>query len=361
MKIIKACGRVSLLVLSLCSAVMAADVELKPDHPDTYVVKKGDTLWDISGAFLTDPWLWPEIWHVNPQVGNPHLIFPGDVLNLVYIDGKPRLQFSGGEFGPQARVLSEGDAVSALPLDVIGPFLNGLQVVDEDQYNKAPYLLGGAEDRTMFAEGLKVYLKGSAQSELKNYSVFRRGVTYTDPDTQEVLGLEAIHLADASLIKAGDPATLLIGVSPRESKAGDRALPIPDNPLPPVFYPHAPTKEIEGSIISVYNGVKKFGRYAVVTLNRGSREGIEVGHVFEIYKRGQLVRDPVATERKLQERGFFSKVKDAVKGETTETVQLPDELAGELMVFRVFDKVSMALIMESSQPLTVLDKIKTPD
>ena len=329
-------------------SVAAHSAELRADHPDTYVVKKGDTLWDISGRFLTKPWNWPEIWHVNPQVENPHLIYPGDILKLVYIDGKPYLvKASDGtiKLRPKARVLSEGDAITTIPLDIIRPFLIDEMVVDPSVFETAPYVVA-LNDERVISGGFddRLYLRGLDAGAGASYGIYRKGKEYRDPVTDELLGVEARYLADGTIEKSGDPATLDVKKSKLEILKGDVALPRNEDPLPPVYAPRAPEQEVSAQIISVYDGVSQIGQYNVVTLNKGQRDGLEDGHVLTVYQRGKRILDKVAEER----------------GEDDPYVTLPEERAGTLMVFRTYEKVSLALIMDATRPIHLMDVARNP-
>ncbi len=340
MKTLAICA-ISLLLLVTTPAVQS--VELKDGHPDVYIVVKGDTLWDISGVFLNQPWLWPEIWHVNPQVGNPHLIYPGDELRLVYINGQPRIVRSTDmKLSPKIRVLSEGDAIPTIPLNIIRPFLYSPRVLSREDFDNAPYILAADSQRLIYAQGNRVYLRGVTDTMRKSYSLFREGDPYIDPETKEFLGIEAIHLGSGKMTRGGDPATLMINKSVQEVLKGDRALPFDEEAFPPVFMIHAPEHQVNAYIISVYNGVTQIGTYDVVILNKGLRDNLEVGHVLTVMQSGRVVKDDVAGDGK------------------GELVTLPSERAGELMIFRTFEKTSLALIMRATRPIHVMDAAVTP-
>jgi len=339
MKTLAICA-LSLLLFAM--SPVAKSVELKDGHPNVYIVVKGDTLWDISGVFLDQPWLWPEIWYVNPQVANPHLIYPGDELKLVYVDGKPQIMLSrDGKLSPKVRVLSEGDAVPTIPLDIIRPFLYSPRVLTREQFDQAPYILAADSQRLIYAQGTKVYMRGVKDDSRKSYSLFREGEAYIDPETNEFLGIEAIHLGSGKLTRGGDPATLIINKSVQEVLKGDRAFPFDENAFPPVFLIHAPDHDVSAYIISVYNGVTQIGTYDVVILNKGAREGMEVGHVLTVMQSGRVVEDDIASS-------------------AGEAVTLPSERAGELMIFRTFEKTSLALIMRATRSIHVMDTAVTP-
>jgi len=325
----------------------AQAAELRDNHPDTYVVEKGDTLWDISATFLTDPWLWPEIWHVNPNIENPHLIYPGDILKLVYIDGKPYIVKADNgtiKLRPEARVLSEGDAITTIPLSMIKPYLIDEMVVDPSVFETAPYVVDLEENR-LITGGMddRVYLRGLKTGSGNSYGIYRKGKEYRDPVTGELLGVEARYLANGTISHQGDPATLTIKKSKLEVLKGDVALPRNENPLPPLYAPSAPEIEVKAQIISVYDGVTQIGQYNVVTLNKGARDGLKEGHVLNVYQRGKKIYDEIAEKR----------------GGNAE-VTLPEERAGTLMVFRTYDKVSLALIMNATRPIHLFDIAKNP-
>lgn len=324
-----------------------APVMLKPDYPERYVVQRGDTLWDISAQFLKDPWRWPELWQNNPQVRNPHLIYPGDLLTLIYIDGKPVLQVQRGaaiaqlpelRLSPKVRIETLEQAIPTIPLDAILPFISRPQVVTEAELEAAPYIVASADEHLMAGAGSRVYVRGISEPAA-NYTVIRRGRPYIDPDDDdELLGYEAIHVADAQMQRFDEPATLLLVASKREALNGDRLLPSGDNGFDNSFNPRAPKQPVTGKIISVVDGVSQIGQYQVVALNRGLRDGLETGHVLAVYTKGAAVRDPV----------------------NGENVVLPDERAGVLMVFRPFARMSYALVMSATRAMHVFDRVTNP-
>jgi hypothetical protein len=330
----------------LAAPALADEIALNPSHPDTYVVVPGDTLWDISGRFLRDPWLWPEVWHVNPQIANPHLIYPGDIISLVYVDGKPQLRVQRGgrptvKLSPTAREERIDRAIPTIPLDTVKQFLTQPLVVEEGELDTAPYVVESADEHLIVGAGDRVYVRGITDTSVGRYSVFHPGDKLIDPDTQEVLGIQAIYQGDATVQSHGDPATLFMERTTREIGIGDRLKPIASDEIHTSFMPHAPEADLRGRIISVYDGVSQIGRFQVVAINRGAREGMEIGHVLRIKQAGQNIED---------------KVTPAV----SDTVTLPDEDAGLLMLFRIFDKVSYGLVMESTRPIHVLDYVTTP-
>ena len=327
------------------ASLYAADVVLNPDHPDRYVVVKGDTLWDISAMFLRDPWLWPEVWYVNPQIANPHLIYPGDILNLVYVDGQPQLRMTRGyptvDLGPQIREQSLADAIPTIPIDAIRPFLTRALVVDANELDSAPYVVASAGEHVITGVSDRVYVRGIDDSEASVYDIFKPGGPYIDPDTNEVLGYEALYVGTGPIEQFGDPSTLFLAETTREIRTGDRLRPAEQASPITHYQPHAPGEDLEGHIISVIDGVTQIGQFNVVAIDLGTREGIEVGHVFRVFSKGHVI-------------------KDSFSGKRNDTVKLPDEDAGLLMVFRTFDKVSFGLIMKATSAIHINDFVRTP-
>ncbi|MDF3012209.1 MAG: LysM peptidoglycan-binding protein [Cellvibrio sp.] len=328
----------------------ADDALLKTGHPDEYTVKKGDTLWDISGTFLNSPWLWPEIWHVNPQIENPHLIFPGDLIKLIYLDGQPRLTVertlkmvpdAGGttKLSPSIRVQQTEDAISAIPLDKIEVFLSRSRIVEPGELEASPYLLAGQQQHVIVGAGDRAYARGAFDAQYSNYSIYRKGEAFKDPVTKELLGVYAKGIGTVSVVSIDkDIATLDVVRTYEEIRPGDNMLPSEDRSVDSVFMPSAPDVDIEAQIIAVEGGVTQVGKFNVVIINRGEREGLQIGNVMAIYKTGEVVTDRV--------RGG--------------NVALPDERAGLLMVFRTFEKMSFALVLEADRALAVADKVRNP-
>lgn len=218
----------SLLLALFSLPLLANDVVLNPDHPQSYEVVKGDTLWDISGKFLQYPWNWPDIWQVNSQIENPHLIYPGDILTLVYRDGQPVLELARGpktyKMSPEVREIMLEKAIPTIPLDALKPFLSRPQVVGEETLKQAAYIVAGSEERLISGAGDKVYARGIDGDQGSQYSVFRGGKAYLDPETSEILGYEAVYTGDAWLEKMGDPARMDLRYTNREVLIGDRCL-----------------------------------------------------------------------------------------------------------------------------------------
>jgi hypothetical protein len=345
-------GSVSMkkLLLGMAAACLsftlsAQEVILNENHPDSHIVVKGDTLWDISETFLKTPWMWPEIWHANPQIENPHLIYPGDVIRLVYMDGKPRLIVERGEgsrtfkLTPSMRVEAMSEAIPAIPLDAINSFLTRTRVMNAQELDAAPYVLMGAETHLVLGAGDTLYGRGEFADDIFGYGVYRRGKDFIDPQTGELLGVEAIDIG--TLKKQSEEAevgTFIVTRTTQEIRLGDKILPSEERAIESTFFPSPPSQEVEGVVMAVDGGLTQVGRMNAVALNLGERDGIVVGNVLAIYKSG-------------------GKVQDRVKGDM---VALPDERAGLLMVFRTFERMSYALVLEASRPLKVNDKVRNP-
>lgn len=326
------------------SAVLQAAVELKEDVPETYLVQKGDTLWGISGMYLTQPWLWPELWDVNPQVDNPHLIYPGDELYLVWVDGQPRLRMRRGrdvKLTPTMRVNPLDLAIPVIPLDQIGAFILRHRILDANALNNSAYIVAGDQGSLISAPGDLIFGRGPFPDGERAYGIYRPGDTYIDPVTNELLGYQAQDIGNAKLVSSNkDPVTELeINRVTEEVRMADRLLPMEEKVIDATFHPRAPDEEItDAFMIAVDRGVTQIGTTDIVVINKGLRDGIESGHVLAIYQTGGLIFDQVAEEN----------------------VLLPDVRAGLLMVFEAFEKASYALVLKSNRPLKVMDKVKNP-
>ncbi|KAA1174176.1 LysM peptidoglycan-binding domain-containing protein [Marinobacter salinexigens] len=325
----------------LISSWVQAAPELRSDHPERYTVVKGDTLWDISARFLSNPWYWPEIWHVNPQVANPHLIYPGDRLALVYIDGEPRITKVASndvvKLSPQVRSEPIDTPIPAIPLDAISSFLTDIRIVAPEELAGAPYVLEGEDARIITGAGDRIYARG--EKPANNVGIFRRTKEFRDPESGEFLGLEARSIGSGKVTaENGDVLTLELTKSNQEIRIGDRLLTNIDRPISTSFVPSAPEEPVEGQMISVDGGVTQIGQFDVVAINRGEREGLKSGNVMAVLKAGNMVRDPM----------------------TGETIELPSERAGLMMVFQVYEKMSYGLILQATRPLAVGDKVTNP-
>lgn len=373
-------------LLTVATGVVAT--QLRADHPDTYVVKKGDTLWGIAKRFLNEPWLWPEIWQANPQVENPHLIYPGDVLSLAYLgQGQPALSVS--KLSPQVR--SESLPIPAVPLSEIQDFLTNQHVLDEEQIKALPYVVGIEESRLRSAEGQVAYVRDSNFAPGDRVSIVRPTLRYgimplateRKPKREPILrrddwsrangleqksnsirwaqhfatnkrfdflGWEVIEVAQGHITRDGDPSTLLIASGGHEVRKGDLLMPYDAFPYDLSFHPRAPAQiPANARILAVTDHYQFGGTHDVVAISAGAREGVENGQVFSIWHHGEKVRDEVRHTQRLAANLDKNKVK------------LPDEFVGHVMIFRTFDKVSYGLVMDGIRPVHVDDRLDAPD
>ena len=344
-----------------------APLTLKQDAPDRYTVVQGDTLWGISQRYTDSPWRWPELWNLNKeQIRNPHLIYPGYVILLDRARGQLSIGGTGGtggtggsgggargasdmnsvKLGPRGRTESLArQEIPSIPASAIEPFLSRPLAIEPDGLDKAPTIIATQGDRVLLASGNSAYVRGMAAAKDDTWYVYRRGEALVDPDTNQTLAYEAIYLATAQLTRPGEPATVRLTSSVLEVGAGDKLV-AAGRPQIVNYAPHAPANQIKGRIISVYGSVGRVGEagpQSIVSLNRGKANGVEVGHVLALYALGGSVRDTT---------------KD--KSEKDSTIVLPDERAGLVFVFRVFERISYALVMNITRPIGPLDVVQTP-
>ncbi|MEI6737138.1 MAG: LysM peptidoglycan-binding domain-containing protein [Pseudomonadota bacterium] len=346
---------------------------LTNDAPTMYTVVKGDTLWDISGKFLKEPWRWPEIWNMNrDQIKNPHLIYPGDVVKLSFdASGRPLLSIVGDEgaggtikLSPRIRSQALGQAIPSIPARVIGPFLSAPLVAEESTLNSAPRIIASEESRVIVGAGNIVYALGLKAEQGTRWQVYRPGKALTDPVTSEILGYEAQYLGDAKVTRFGEgyttPSTIEITKSNQEINRGDRLMPAGDATLPQ-YSPRSPGKQVKGTVVSVVGGVTETAQYSIVVVNVGIREGIEIGHVLAAQRGGEIVATNTGeNEGRRSFKSLFPASWQGDKDGIPPEVKLPEERNGLMVVFRVFDRVSYALVMSSKRPLKVGDIIQTP-
>ncbi len=326
------------------SVVAASAVAVNPSHPDRYVVVEGDTLWDISARFLQDPWRWPDVWHVNPQIANPHLIYPGDTIVMTYVNGQPQLSLLRGttvKLSPRVRSTPVDSAIPAIPVDAIKPFLTKPYVMDKAALDGAPYVVAFDDEHIIGSNDIKAYVRSISSDQHRSFDVVRPGKAYKDADSGEILGYEALYVGASQLTRTGDPATVILTKMEMETVDGDRLLPIAEDIPVTTFHPAPPEASVSGSIIDVLNGVSQIGQYHVVVLDRGAVDGLKPGHVLAVDHVGNTV---------------FDKISKA----PSDTVKLPNEPAGTLMVFRTFPRVSFGLIMRATRAINVLDRVNNP-
>jgi hypothetical protein len=362
-----------IIPLFFSMSTWAADLVIKPNHPDQYTVVKNDTLWDISGKFLQHPSQWPELWSYNTQIKNPNLIYPGDTLYFTTINGKPQLNLSRNPSRPRITsdtcILKEADfkngrkdfaigkdgklkpcireseieqPIRLIPYYQIAKYLSSPKIVGANELNQAPYIVDVLGEHILAGTGDKIFVRSIMESNNMSYMIYRAGATLKDGETKELLGYEAKHIGNATLAELGDPATLIVENISGAVRIGDRIMPHIEDDVNFNYFARPPEQPIRGSIISVLDGVTQIGINDVVVIDRGRLDGLLPGHELNIYQNGGYTRDP------------YSVVKN-------DKVRLPDQLAGMLMVFRTFDRVSYALVMQASGALHVLDRVQTPE
>ena len=330
------------LAVSLGAVIPAlADGLIRPDSPDQYTVVKGDTLWDISETFLNSPWLWPEIWQANPEIANPHLIYPGDVVRLSYVDGRPVLSVQRNQvikLSPTARPEPLAGAIPTLPMAVIGPYLTGNQMVSPGVIDASAYILAQRDGKLLSADGDVAYARGESVYGLERYGIYRAGRQFIDTVSREVLGVEMIEVGQARVINRDAGLTRIsLSGAVREIRAADRLLPLPQARTAD-FVPSKPPSNLEGEILAVIDGVQQVGQFDIIVLNVGLEQGVDAGNVFAITTDGARVLDPVSGE----------------------SVQLPDERTGLTMVFRAFDQLSYGLVLSAQRAMRVGDSVRAP-
>lgn len=341
---------ISALILAVTAICASAEepLQLVDNPPDRHIVVRGDTLWGISGKFLKQPWRWPEIWNMNrAEIKDPHWIYPGDVIMLDYVDGKPRLKIGkavGGSLGTarlQPKVYSEStqQVVPSIPPNAIEPFLSQPLIIEPGEHDNVARIVASQEDRVFMGSGDTAFVTGIPDASIVNWNVFRPGKPLKDPDTGEVLGHEAFFLGNARLVQPGEPAAVKITISKQEMGRGDRLLPTP--PAEIIAYsPHRPDKEISGKVMSIYGGVNEGGSTSVVSINRGRNDSLEVGHVLALYRNRVSI-------------GYDEKGKRV-------STPIPEERYALAFVFRVFDRVAYAMVVESSKSVIIGDSAKNP-
>lgn len=336
---------ISLICLLLPVLAFAAQPEtlpeLRKDAPDLHIVSKGDTLWDISGKFFKDPWRWPYIWGANKDaIKDPHWIYPGDVIVLNRANRTLRIGQAGTnglvKLSPKIREsYSEHDAIPGIPASVIAPFLSQPLIIEQGALNDAPVMVGAREGRVVLGSRDIGFARGLPADKGDKWQVYRPGKTFADPDTNEALGVEAIYLGNVEVTEFAEVSTVLVTKSVQEIYKGDRLV-VHSGDAFGTYLPRAPASNISARVISVYGGVSQAGQNALVTLNKGKRDGLESGHVLALYHKGEVLKN------------------------SDEKVSLPDERYGLVFVFRVFDKVSYALVTQTKLPVQLLDQAKNP-
>ncbi len=368
---------------ALWAQAPSTPLAIKPEAPDRYIVVPGDTLWSIAERYTDSPWRWPDLWNFNrDQIRNPHLIYPGYVLVLDRAKGTLSIASPGAtpptavpapstpgeaaqtttppppttsttaaepglvKLSPRLRAESLAkQGVPSIPASIIEPFLSRPLVIEPDGLDKGPTIVGTQGDRVILEPGNRAYARGLRGSKEEIWYVFRRGGPLVDPETGITLAFEAIYLGTAQLTRSGEPATVLLTSAVQEVGAGDKLV-AAGRPQSMNYAPHAPSKEIRGRVMTIYGGsgrASEAGPQSVITLSRGRADGLEIGHVLAIYSYGGIVHDA-----------------SKPRGTPDSNIQLPDERAGIAFVFRVFDRVSYAMVMQATRPIRPLDVVRTP-
>ncbi len=335
-------------------------ITYEPEYPQTYIVQKGDTLWDISSVFLRDPWHWPEIWFKNPQVENPHLIYPGDELAIIYIGGERRVQIVrrgedgqilsiGGTSGmkvvklsPRVRTHAIDASIPSIPIDSIRHLLSRPLIIEKEELDNSAYVISSVDAHLINSVNDRLYVrKLDTNSGNGRYQIFRPNKPLYDPTTDELLGYEAIYVGETKLLLGGDPATVQVTKSVREILRNDRVLPIDNTNFERDFFPKPPGTQVRGEVLSLLDAISMLGQYQTLAINLGSRDGIETGNLLVVKRVGAVIPD-------FEEEDPTFKLK------------LPNERIGLVMIIRSFEKMSYALVMEASRPIVVTDYVESP-
>jgi len=323
---------------------------LKPDAPERYVVVPGDTLWSIAQRYTDSPWRWNELWNLNKDdIKNPHRIYPGNVIVLDRSRGQLAVSSETVKLTP--RVRAESAAATAIPsieAGVIEPFLTRSLVVEPDGLDKAPTVVAAEESRVVLSAGNRAFVRGMGNSKEQSWFLYRRGIALVDPETKSTLGYEAVYLGTAKVIRAGEPAVIELTSTTQEIGIGDKLLPA-GRPEFPAYAPRAPGSPIHGRVISIYGGGTRLGEAgnrAIIAINRGKSQGLEVGHVLALYRPGAQVTESVRPR--------------VLRTPEEHKLTLPEERYGLAFVFRVFDRVSYALVMNISKPVNTQDVVQNP-
>ncbi|OAB62544.1 hypothetical protein AY599_01800 [Leptolyngbya valderiana BDU 20041] len=379
-------------------SVQAQDVELREDHPREYVVQEGDTLWDIASRFLTRPWEWPAIWQANPQIPNPHLIYPGDVISLEFIGGEPRLTMARDDsirrLGPEIRREDISGPISTIPYDAIEPFLRNPRIVTEDELDSLPYVIANYDQRTTAGPGDRTYVRGMEDAQVGQEVVIAHlSYQFEDRSTEgqtrvrrnqmrpsgvqvpsdarpssslwkntfgqferfdfPIIGYELWEAARARVVEVGDPTILEITSGRREVMEGNLILPVDYHVFDANFMPRAMDEVPDhGRVLTISDAHYGVGHYQIVAISLGSEDGVEAGHTFSVFNPGERIRDD-------QKYPLMSRA--AFRDSDRRFVTLPDEYAGHIMVFRTFDRISYAMVLDGNREIQVNDRLDHPD
>jgi len=363
-----------ILMLALCTyslITLAEQLKINDDAPKTYVVEKGDTLWDISAIFLKQPWLWPKLWRLNPEINNPHLIYPGDILVLTFDDqGQPMLVIEpikvkpSYKWSPKIRQQSKDDsAIRLLPLEVIAPFIKYEHLFSAEQLEQLPYVIGSDEGYRSSVNGFKVYVNKDLQLA-KTYAIYNKGEEVIDPETQEPLGFYVDLVATGQAISTGnmkekEPATIKVSTAKREIRSGYYVVPVHDGQmLPSVFSMKAVNKSFRGAIVKASSNGREFGKLEVVMINRGLDDKVAVGDIMAIKRLSPSVVDTNSGPIYTNDAPRWDRMLSSSNGSD---YKMPEEFLGELMIFKVYQEASMALILRTEKPARLQDIVTAPE
>lgn len=356
---------------------------IREDTPRQYTVKSGDTLWAIAGHFLNDPWYWPELWAKNPQINNPHLIYPGDIISLIYVNGQPVFQVSRNgqvvnssaginlpqtaatktetqpetnifeqvhtdgplkhiKLSPRIRSTDLKESIKTIPLDAIAQFTTQPQVITLKEWEDAPYIVGSDDKHLILSQGNRIYIRGELDKEKLRYNIYRKGEQLTDPKTGDLLGYEIIYAGETRITKYASPTSARISKAKREIIVGDRLFSADNSEINNLFFPKPPEADVDGEIISLFDAISGIAQYQIAVINLGKRDGLEIGNLLATYTKGEVVRD-----RYEDNEGQIN-------------VTLPNERSGMMMLFKTFDRVSYGLILEADRVIHRHDQVRTP-
>jgi hypothetical protein len=347
----------------MAAPVQAATCAFRPNAPDQHLVVKGDTLWDISGTFLEHPWCWPQVWGMNrDEIRNPHWIYPGQIVYFDRKSGRLSLNRPGADgdgsagqpgitrLSPQLRTEGLGrDAVQSIASGMIEPFLSKPLIVEADELKGAPRIAASQEGHLYLGKDDRVYVRGDLKGGT-SFQIFRPGNPLKDPASGKLLAYEALYLGTVKLQQEAKPGvdvhTFTVASSHQEMGVGDLLMPAPPTPMRN-YVPHPPERQVEARVVSIYGGVSYAGQNQIVSINRGTVDGIDVGSVLQLYNLGQTVKDPAGDKGMLGIRNTM--------------IKLPDEQNGTLFIFRVFKHISYGLIMQVTEPVQVGDVARSPE
>lgn len=376
--------KIKIISLLICAASavlssVATAQELKPDAPDRYTVQRGDTLWGISGRYLEKPWNWPQLWNLNRnQVRNPHRIYPGDILVLDRQTGTLKVETTA--LSPRVREEAIAQAVPTIPPGVIGPFLSRPMIVRENEFDNSPRIMATEESRMILGTGNLAYAKGLTKDKGESWQIYRRGDRLVDPDSGNLIGYMATYLGEARVRQFGEVSRLEIVKSVREIYTGDALVPLAKEPPVFAYAPRAPSAKVQGRVMSLTDNLYETGSLSVVSLSRGTKDGLEVGHVLALYRSPNTARYSLRTSSLLGRTGpsgnesrrpYLEEQLDvrnsplisqqrASSVSDTDLSKIPDERYGLVMVFRTFERASFALVMQANRPVAIDDYVTTP-